>query len=182
MRIIGGSLKGRRLDAPAGYDVRPTADRARQALFDILAHSPLVALRGALAVDAFAGSGALGLEALSRGAAKVWLIDNHPPAQAAIAANIARLDAGDAAFLLRNDATKPPPAPAACTLALLDPPYRSGLAGPALVALAARSWLAEDALVVVELAATEDLEPPPGFEIVDTRVYGAAKMVLLTRE
>jgi len=179
MRIVAGLHKGRRLEAPPGRTARPTADRVRQALFDILAHSPRVDLDGARVVDAFAGSGALGLEALSRGAAEVCFIENHPASVAAIAANIGALDQEDRARIIRADATRPPPAPFACTLAFLDPPYHSDLAAPCLEALAAKGWLAAEALVVVEVAADEAFTPPAGFEAVDERRHGAAKLVFL---
>lgn len=184
MRIVAGRHKGRRLEAPAGLTARPTADRARQALFNILAHSDLVDLDGALVVDAFAGSGALGLEALSRGAAHVWFLENHRGAQGAIRANIQALDEEDRTTLLGVDAARPPRAPMAgrsgrCTLALLDPPYGSGLAAPCLEGLAGQGWLAGDALAVVEVAAAEPFAPPAGFEAVDERTYGAARLVFL---
>ncbi|CAA7624624.1 16S rRNA (guanine(966)-N(2))-methyltransferase RsmD [Magnetospirillum sp. UT-4] len=175
MRIVGGRHRGRRLAAPAGGATRPTADRAREALFNILAHSPLVALDGAVVVDAFAGSGALGLEALSRGAAAVTFLDSHPAALAAIRDNLKSL--GETATVLRADATRPPAAVAPCTLAFLDAPYGKGLSEPALAALAGAGWLAESALCVVEVAAAEDFTPPDGFTVVDERRYGAAKLV-----
>jgi 16S rRNA (guanine966-N2)-methyltransferase len=179
MRIVAGRHKGRRLAAPPGRDTRPTADRARQALFDVLAHSDLVELDGALVVDAFAGSGALGLEALSRGAARAWLIDDHPQAVATIRTNVAALGEEGCATILRADATRPPPAPAACTLALLDPPYGKDLAPAALAALAARGWLAEGALAAVELGAADEFIPPAGFTLVDERRWGAARVAFV---
>ena len=177
MRIVGGRHKGRTLTAPDGRVARPTADRARQALFNILAHTDLVALDGAVVVDCFAGSGALGLEALSRGAAHVTFVESHPDSLAAIRANLAALK--EQADIVRADAAKVPPAKRPCTLALLDAPYHSGLSVPCLTALAAQDWLAEDALAVVEVAAKEAFIPPPGFEIVDQRLYGAARLIFL---
>lgn len=177
MRIIAGRHRGRRLAAPPGRTARPTADRAREALFNILAHSDRVELEGAVAVDAFAGSGALGLEALSRGAAHAVFLENHGGALAAIHANIAALGESARATVMLADAAKPPKAAKRCTLALLDPPYHSGLAGPCLAGLADRGWLAPGALAVVEVAAAEPFVPPPGFEAVEERVYGAAKLV-----
>lgn len=180
MRIVGGSHKGRRLTAPDGRGTRPTSDRARESLFNILAHSPLVELDGARVVDAFAGSGALGLEALSRGAEHVWFIERDNAALAAIRANVAELRVGEQATILRTDATKPPPPPVQpCTLALVDAPYEKDLSAPCLAALAARGWLAPGALAVVEVAAREPLTPPEGFTIADERTYGAARVVFL---
>ncbi len=179
MRLVAGRHKGRRLTAPPGRIARPTADRVRQALFDILAHTDLVELEGAVVVDAFAGSGALGLEALSRGAAHVSFLELHAESLAAIYANVTALKEDGRTKVIRADATKPPAAPAPCTLALLDPPYHSGLALPCLAGLAAKGWLAKEALVVVELAEDEDFAPPAGFEAVDTRRHGAAKLVFV---
>ena len=180
MRIVAGRHRGRRLVAPPDRVARPTADRVREALFNILAHSDLVELDGAMVVDAFAGSGALGLEALSRGAAHAVFLDNHTESLAAIRANLETLDEEDRATVSRADATKPPTAPRPPrTLALLDPPYRSDLACPCLEALLRQGWLAPGALAVVEVAAAEPFTPPAGFETVDERVYGAAKLVFV---
>ncbi|MGE5515553.1 MAG: 16S rRNA (guanine(966)-N(2))-methyltransferase RsmD [Bacteroidota bacterium] len=179
MRIVGGSHKGRRLTTPDGRDTRPTSDRARESLFNILAHSPLVALDGARVVDAFAGSGALGLEALSRGAAHAVFIERDNAALAAIRTNVAALRLDEQATILRADATKPPPPVQPCTLALVDAPYDKGLSAPCLAALAAKGWLAPGALAVVEVAARETLAPPAGFTIEDERTYGAARVVFL---
>ena len=181
MRIVAGRHRGRPLVAPDGDLARPTADRARQALFNILAHTPLVDLDGAHVVDCFAGTGALGLEALSRGARHASFIENHPAAQAALAANIATLGETANTTILRGDATRPPLAAAPCRLALLDPPYHSGLAVPCLVALVAGGWLTSGALAVVEVARDEGLAPPEGFTIEDERVYGAARLMFLVR-
>lgn len=178
MRIVGGRHRGRRLTAPPGRLVRPTSDRTREALFNILAHR--LDLEGADVLDAFAGSGAVGLEALSRGAARAFLLERHPAALDVIRRNIAELGEGGHAVVLRADATRPPPARAACRFVFLDPPYDQGLAAPALAALAARGWLAPEALAVVEVRAREAFEPPDGFVIEDERVYGEARLVLLS--
>lgn len=179
MRIVAGLHKGRRLEAPAGRDTRPTADRVRQALFDILMHSDLVEMEGARVVDAFAGSGALGLEALSRGAAHACFLELAAQPLAAIYANIKALRVEGETKVVRADAAKPPAAPHACTLAFLDPPYHSGLAAPCLEGLAAKGWLAPAALAVVEVAADEIFVPPAGFQVADERPRGAARLVFL---
>jgi 16S rRNA (guanine966-N2)-methyltransferase len=166
MRIIAGRLRGRRLLAPKGRTIRPTSDRARQALFDILEHGA-PPLRGGSFLDLFCGTGAIGLEAHSRGAAEVLLIDNDRAALKLAEANIARLGAPPGVRLLARDATLLDPAPHPFDLAFLDPPYRSGLAPPALAGLARNGWLAEGARIVVELAARDDLDPPPGFTLDD---------------
>ncbi len=183
MRIVGGELRGRRLLAPEGPDIRPTADRAREALFNILQHSLLmpVPLRGAPIVDVFAGTGAIACEALSRGAAHAILIDGDRRALDCARANLAALGVADRATVLQADATKLPATdrPPA-RLAYLDPPYRSGLAAPALAQLADGGWLAAGALAVVELAAREDFSTPDRYALRDERRYGAARLVFLT--
>lgn len=197
MRITAGSHRGRRLAVPAGRDVRPTSDRARQALFNILEHGGFVdgggsPVRDAHVLDAFAGSGALGLEALSRGAATAVFLETGKQALEALRRNIDNCRAHDRATILRADATCPPStrifldaksigerARVPCTLAFLDPPYHKGLAAPALTALAKSGWLADDAICCVELATDEDFTPPEGFGPLDERRYGAARIVLL---
>ncbi len=186
LRIVGGRHRGRALATPEGLATRPTSSRAREALFNILTHanwredgiSPLV---GARVLDAFAGSGALGIEALSRGAAQATFFDIDPTAVKLIGENLRKLGEASAAKVVRADATRPPPAREPCDLAFLDPPYRSGQAAPALTALAEAGWLGHDAVVTVELAGTEDLLPPAGFDAIDERRYGAAKIVILRR-
>lgn len=184
MRVTAGKHKGRKLAAPAGRDVRPTSDRARQALFNILEHGGFVEgggspVRGARVLDAFAGSGALGLEALSRGAAHATFMETAAAALEAVRRNAEACREQDNAEILRADATRPPKARAACSIAFLDPPYHKGLAAPALTALAKAGWLAESAICCVELSADEDFSPPEGFQPLDERRYGAAKIVLL---
>jgi 16S rRNA (guanine966-N2)-methyltransferase len=185
MRIVGGALRGRRLTTPPGEAVRPTSDRAREALFNILSHGDFAAeglpFAGRPVVDAFAGTGALGLEALSRGAAEAVFIENGREALSALRRNIATLGEEDRARVVTGDATRPPRASFASAVAFLDPPYGSGLAVPALAALAAAGWLAPDALAIVEIAAGEALSPPAGFTMLDERVYGAARLVFLRR-
>ncbi|HYM02729.1 MAG TPA: 16S rRNA (guanine(966)-N(2))-methyltransferase RsmD [Stellaceae bacterium] len=185
MRVIGGKHRGRVLQAPPGDAVRPTGERAREALFDILAHGRFAdgpACDGARVLDAFAGTGAFGLEALSRGAAHASFIEKDRAALTALRANLAALGETGHAAVLAGDALRPPPAPEPCALAFLDPPYGENLAAPALIALAAARWLASGALVVVEVAAKEKLVPPPGFTVLDERRYGAARLVFLRYE
>jgi 16S rRNA (guanine966-N2)-methyltransferase len=180
VRIVAGRHKGRTLAVPPGRDTRPTADRARETLFNVLTHGHGLDLDGAAVVDAFAGSGALGVEALSRGAARAYFLENHRAAQEAIRANLRSTGETDSR-LFALDATRPPPAPEPCALALLDPPYRSGLAAPALEALARQGWLAAGALCVVEVAADEAFAPPHGFAVLEERRSGAARFVILER-
>jgi 16S rRNA (guanine966-N2)-methyltransferase len=182
MRIIAGKHRGRALKAPEGSAVRPTSDRAREALFDILAHGrfgenpPFLDAR---VLDAFAGTGAFGLEALSRGAAQASFMEKDRTALAALRANIVALGEERNAAVLAVDVLHPPRAAAPATLAFLDPPYGQDLAAPALTALAAAGWLAPDALVVVEVAAKQKLAPLAGFTLLEERRYGAARLVFL---
>ena len=185
MRIVAGKHRGRRIVAPEGHDVRPTSDRAREALFNILQHgdftsdgtSPLV---DGHVIDVFAGSGALGLEALSRGAAHLTCIENSATARSALRANVKTLGETARVTVVQADATKPPPAAGPpCRLVLMDPPYRSGLAAPTLAALAERGWIAEGAICAVEVSAAESLDPPTSFTPLDERRYGKAKLVFL---
>jgi 16S rRNA (guanine966-N2)-methyltransferase len=182
VRIIAGRHKGRVLTAPEGRAVRPTSDRAREALFDILAHgrfgeAPI--FLDAQVLDAFAGTGALGLEALSRGAAHVTFIENDRTALAALRANIGALREEKNAAILPVDALHPPRAGRAATLAFLDPPYGEDIAARALAAFAAAGWFAADALVVIEVAARQKLAAPAGFMLLEERRYGAARLVFL---
>jgi 16S rRNA (guanine966-N2)-methyltransferase len=186
MRITGGSWRGRRLAVPRGRDVRPTNDRVREALFAILQHNdfgrpggPVLPGDETRVLDACAGSGALGLEALSRGAAHATFFDIAGAALDCVTANIETLGAGDRTTVRRADATRPPPADAACALVLLDPPWRSDVAARALSALAAAGWLAADAIVVVEHGGGNAPAAPDGFIEVDRRTYGATSLLLL---
>lgn len=186
LRIVGGIHRGRRLAVPPGNSVRPTSDRTREALFNILSHGGFAAAGLPFAerpvLDAFAGTGALGLEALSRGAASAVFIENGREALAALRRNVATLGEEDRTYIVAGDATRPPRAAFACAVAFLDPPYECGLAVSALPALAAAGWLAPEALAVVELAAAETWTPLSGFAPIDERVYGAARLVFLRYE
>ncbi len=177
MRIIAGRYKGRRLVAPAGIETRPTSDRARQALFDTLMHAPWAAgaVTGAAVLDVFAGTGGMGLEALSRGAASAAFIENGRPALAALRANIAACGAGDVSRVLATDALTPPRG-AACGLVFLDPPYGKGLVPLALAALAKAGWVAPGALVVAEVGAGE--VPPAEAPLLGDRRLGAARICI----
>lgn len=184
MRIIAGRHRGRRLEVPEGGAIRPTADRAREALFNILEHGGMTAdgtspLAGARVLDAFAGSGALGLEALSRGAAHATFMDRDRAALEIVRRNAETLGEGQATVaLLRADASTPAPAGQPCSVVFLDPPYGKGLAVPALTALAAHGWLAKDAVAIIELSSKEAApKPPDGFATLDDRAYGAARLL-----
>ena len=180
MRIIAGRHRGRVLLAPQGNSTRPTADRVREALFNILAHGEEPPLRDARVLDAFAGSGALGFEALSRGAAHITFLENEPSAYAIIHANAKKMTAEALVAIQRVDVTSPPKARQPFDFVLMDPPYKSGLGKTALAALYAQGWIAPHSLVVVEVAAGEAFASPvPALTITDERTYGAARLVFL---
>ena len=181
VRIVGGSLRGRRLRAPPGARVRPTGERVRESLFDILMHGGMGRpLAGSRVVDLFAGTGALGLEALSRGAAHLTAIEHEADVRGVLRANIAALGCAERATVLAEDATRLAPAAGPCDLALLDPPWRAGLAAPALAALVSGGWLAADATVVVEHGADDPLEPPAPLALGDRRRYGRTVLSFLS--
>ena len=176
MRIIAGAWRGRLLSAPPGAATRPTADRVRQALFDRLMHAPWAgraAIEGARVLDAFAGTGALGLEALSRGAAHATFVENNRAALATLRANIAACRAEDRCTVLPADALHPPPGNK-CRLSFLDPPYGAGLVPQAIAALATAGWVGQGTLVVAEVGRDD---PAPVDAPLDERVQGAARVV-----
>ena len=185
MRIIAGRHRGRRLEPPPGDRVRPTAERAREAVFDILAHgrlAPGVIYEDARVLDAFAGTGAMGLEALSRGARFATFLEKDRAARLVLSRTLAAWGETARASVLAGDATKPPRATGPCDLAFLDPPYGEPVAAPALTALAAAGWLAPGALAIVELGARAGFAPPAGFTLLDERRYGAARILFLRHE
>jgi 16S rRNA (guanine966-N2)-methyltransferase len=176
MRIIGGRWRGRRIAAPPGSGTRPTADRVRQALFDILMHAPWGGhelLEDAHVLDVFAGTGALGLEALSRGAARVTFMENDPAALAVLRANIAAVGAQSACHVLPVDALRAGRGSVA-GLVFLDPPYGQDLVHRALAHLQAYGWRAPGAGLVAETAREESVAAEPLAE----RVHGAAKVTI----
>ena len=182
MRIIAGTFRGTQLAEVGAGDaaahLRPTADRVRESLFNLLAGGRFGdPLRGARVLDLFAGTGALGCEALSRGADHVTFVENGRAGQALIRQNIARLRCANACTLLAADATQLPAAPQPATLAFLDPPYGQGLGERALASAAAQGWLAPGALVVWEDNAAQPA--PPGFAPRDSRRYGKTWITLL---
>lgn len=186
MRIVSGKFKGKSLNAPKGANTRPTSDKARQALFNVLEHASWApALEDARIVDLFAGSGALGFEAMSRGGAFCLFVDNDASARGAIRDNIEALQLFGNTRLHRRSATdlgeKPAKLGAQFNLVFLDPPYGKGLAPPALTGLTDGDWMTEDALAVLEVAANEDVPSLTGWDMVDERKWGAAKVVFLKR-
>jgi 16S rRNA (guanine966-N2)-methyltransferase len=181
MRIVGGRLRGRTLAGPKSQTIRPSADRLRESLFNILAHGYGDPIEGARVVDLFAGTGALGLEALSRGAVFVLFVDDGAEARALIRGNVDALGAGGATRIFRRDATKLGPAHPTepFSLAFLDPPYGRGLAERALASAQAGGWLTPDALAVVEEAADAGFTAPEGFAELERRRYDDTELIFL---
>jgi 16S rRNA (guanine966-N2)-methyltransferase len=181
MRVVGGRLRGRTLAAPKSTAVRPTADRLRESLFNILVHAFGDPVNGARVLDLFAGTGALGIEALSRGAAFALFIDEGAEARALLRENVAALGLGGTSRIFRRDATKLGPAHpvAAFSLAFLDPPYGQGLAAAALASARAGGWFTPNALVIVEEAAKAQFAAPEGFNEIDRRRYDDTEFVFL---
>ncbi|HEY2481116.1 MAG TPA: 16S rRNA (guanine(966)-N(2))-methyltransferase RsmD [Caulobacteraceae bacterium] len=182
MRIVAGAYRGRTLVAPKGHSTRPTSDRARQSLFNVLEYAswsrPVAGLR---VLDGFAGSGALGLEALSRGAIFCLFADRDLAARTVIAANLAALGCRERGRLAGFDMTRLPPrgVEAPFDLVFLDPPYRSGLAEAALVSLEDGGWLSPGALAVVERGAGEEPLVASGYTSLDERAWGKAHVSFL---
>jgi 16S rRNA (guanine966-N2)-methyltransferase len=181
MRIVGGRLRGRTLVAPRSQAIRPTADRLRESLFNILVHAYDDPVTDARVLDLFAGTGALGLEALSRGAAFALLVDDGAEARALLRENVASLGLGGATRVFRRNATKlgaaHPIEP--FSLAFLDPPYGHGLAEQALASARAGGWLTADALIVVEEAAKAGFAAPEGFDELERRSYDDTVLIVL---
>lgn len=189
MRIVGGKSRGLILSAPSDERVRPTSDRVREAIFNILAHNDFntgFRLEGSRALDLFAGTGALGLEALSRGAKYVLFVDDHAESRGLIRRNVEAMQATGVTKIWRRDATAlgemPPNAGGPFNLLFLDPPYRKDLAGPALVSARDGKWLSENALVIAEMAEGENFAAPTGFALADERLYGDTKILVMRAE
>lgn len=183
MRIVAGRFRGRAIATPKDEEVRPTSDRVRESLFNILEHGVEgFSLSGARVIDLFAGTGALGLEALSRGAAFCLFVDEAVGARALIRTNIELLQLMGATRIFRRDATNlgPVGTMAPFTLAFLDPPYGKGLGERALKALADGGWLPPGAVAVLEERAGADIALPRGFTEIDRRTYGDT-LILLAR-
>lgn len=180
MRVVGGTHRGRALATPQHEGLRPTSDRVRESVFNILAHGvPDFAIEGVRVIDLFAGTGALGIEAISRGAGYCLFVEEAPDARALIRTNVEALGLTGVTRIFRRDATDLGPAgnmePYA--LAFLDPPYGKGLAEKALVALRDGRWLTPDAVVVLEERADATVALPDGFAEIDRRTWGDTQVI-----
>jgi 16S rRNA (guanine966-N2)-methyltransferase len=181
MRVVGGRLRGRSLTSPQSREIRPTADRLRESAFNILIHAYGDPISGARVIDLFAGTGALGIEAISRGAAFALFVDNGTEARALLRNNVEALGLGGVTKVFRRDATNLGPAHPVepFSLAFLDPPYGKGLAEQALASLRDGGWLTKEALVVVEEAKAAAFAAPEGFEELERRAYDDTEFVFL---
>lgn len=183
LKIIAGKHRGRNIETAPSKDIRPTTGFAREGMFNILMHgrfagenTPLVGKR---VVDLFCGSGALGFEALSRGAAHVTFIDQNPKALELVKKTASIIGETINSAFIRSDSTHVPKAVFPCSLAFVDPPYDKGLAVKGLESLAQGGWLEGGAIVVVEQSKKEQLIPPAAFTLLDERTYGIAQIRIL---
>jgi 16S rRNA (guanine966-N2)-methyltransferase len=182
MRIVAGKFRGKQLLSPEDESIRPTADRVRESIFNILASRLGPSFDGLRVLDLFAGTGAMGLEALSRGAASVVFVDTGAEARGLIRDHIEAFGAGGIAKLLRRDATALGDAGTMgpVDLVFLDPPYGRGLGEQALASLRDGGWLKPDTLLVLEESNNAAIMLPPGFALDDRREYGAAAVHIIT--
>lgn len=181
MRVVGGRLRGRNIASPASRDIRPTQDRLRESLFNILLHGYGNPIEGARVLDLFAGTGALGIEAISRGAAFTLFVDNGAEARALLRNNVEALGLGGVSKVYRRDATDLGPAHPVqpFSLSFLDPPYGRGCAEKSLASLRDGGWLSDNALVVVEESKASAVAAPTGYDEVERRVYDDTEFVFL---
>ncbi|MEP1230575.1 MAG: 16S rRNA (guanine(966)-N(2))-methyltransferase RsmD [Litorimonas sp.] len=183
MRIVSGSLRGRNITTPSGRNTRPTSDQTRESIFNILTHADWAPpLKGAIVADIFAGSGALGLEAISRGAQFCLFVETEPKARGAIRNNVEKMNLFGCTRLHRHDATKLKVAPGNLrgpfTHVFMDPPYNKGLWRPVLSRLKEQGLMADDAVIILEDSKDAELNTQ-GFEIIDDKIWGAARVLFL---
>jgi 16S rRNA (guanine966-N2)-methyltransferase len=181
MRVVAGKFRGRNLKSPKDNEIRPTADRLRESVFNILVHGYGDPITDARVLDLFAGTGALGIEALSRGAKFALFVDDGPEARALIRENVEALGLGGMSRIFRRDAANlgeaHPNEP--FSLVFCDPPYGKGLAGRALASARSGGWLTPDAVIVVEEAASAKFAAPEGYEEIERRAYDDTEFVFL---
>jgi 16S rRNA (guanine966-N2)-methyltransferase len=181
MRVVGGRLKGRNIASPASNAIRPTQDRLRESLFNILIHAYANPIDGTRVLDLFAGTGALGIEAVSRGAKFALFVDNGAEARALLRNNVEAFGLGGVTKVYRRDATNLGPAHPMepFSLVFMDPPYGKGLADQALTSLREGGWLVPEALVVVEEATAAAFAAPDGYDELERRAYDDTEFVFL---
>ncbi|MBI1359506.1 MAG: 16S rRNA (guanine(966)-N(2))-methyltransferase RsmD [Alphaproteobacteria bacterium] len=184
MRIVGGKFRGRAIRTPEGKTTRPTSDRTRESIFNVLAHADWApSLEGARVIDAFAGSGALGFEAISRGAAFCLFVETESSARGCIRDNIETFQLFGCTRIHRRSAVDLGPKPAGVgapfDVVFMDPPYAYNLVPPALEQLVRGAWITADALVIAETGAEEPAPETAGWTVLDERIYGAARVRFL---
>ena len=181
MRVIGGRLRGRNIAGPSTQAIRPTQDRLRESLFNILMHAYENPMLDARVLDLYAGTGALGIEAVSRGAKFTLFVDNGSEARALLRDNVESLGLGGVTKVYRRDASDPGPAHPVepFSLVFIDPPYRQKLAEKSLAALRDGGWLVPDALLVVEEAKDAEFTAPEGYEELERRAYDETEFTFL---
>lgn len=181
MRIVGGQFRGRTLKSPSSQAIRPTSDKLRESIFNILAHAYDDPITAARVLDLFAGTGALGIEALSRGAKFGLFVDEGAEARGLIRANVEAMSLTGVTKIFRRNASKMGEigALAPFDLVFCDPPYGKGLAEQSITSARLGGWFATDALIVVEEAAKSAFKTPEGFEELERRVYGDTEIVIL---
>ncbi len=185
MRIVSGNMRGRNIATPSGRNTRPTSDQTRESIFNILTHADWAPpLDGAIVTDIFAGSGALGLEAISRGAEFCLFVETEPKARGAIRENIDKMRLFGKTRLHRHDATKLKIAPGNLrgpfTHIFMDPPYNKGLWKPVLRKLEEHKLIANDGVIILEVSKEEEIELKD-FTIMADKIWGAARVLFLTK-
>ena len=181
MRIISGKHRGRRLEVPEGKSVRPTTDRMRERVFSMLQHHRYPALLGARVADLYAGTGALGLEALSRGASHVTFVEKSQSTFSCLKKNVATIKEEDSTNLMKISARALPFANDPYSVIFMDPPYHKGMVEPTLHCLLERDWLADGGLIIAELAVDDELTIPEALNIIDDRKQGQQRMLFMMR-
>ena len=181
MRIIAGKYRGRKLETPSDMDVRPTTDKMRERIFSMLQHARYTALHGANVMDVFAGTGALGLEALSRGAAHVTFVEKSPKSIALLNKNIAGIKVEQDTTLIKSRATSLKPATTPCDIIFMDPPYGRDLLAPSIACLLEGGWFAGGGVIVAEMHSDEAFDLPDGLTLIDERKQGIQRVVFLGR-
>ena len=178
-RIIAGIHKGKKLSVPSGTDIRPTTDRMRERLFSILFHDKYPTMQGARVADIFAGTGALGLEAISRGALHATFVEKAPASIKCLQDNIKSVQGTASTQILRSDALRLPGAASPYDFIFLDAPYRAGLTEPTIGRLLDGRWLSPDGVIIAEMHKAENFTPDPRLQIVDDRTQGIQRLVIL---
>lgn len=191
MKITGGKYRGKNIDAGEERTLRPTSSMIREVIFNLLRHGKFMKdenfihddnpslIEDRRVIDIFCGSGALGIEALSRGAAHLTLVDQNARTLAIAKENIKGINEDANTKFIRSDSTMLPPAVHKCRLAFVDPPYQKGLATPALNSLKVNGWLEHGAIIVLEQGKQDDPKPPAGFRVLDDRVHDRTRITIL---